>query len=87
MRSLRFEGDVRELELKVQITNGDELLTSGAAVTCMAAMWMSSSYRCRPKMIGVPNSNADLSAAVHQGKVLASKRVNTKLYEMMSRLC
>ena len=85
-----FEGDVRQLELKVvySAANGDNCFTSGAAVTCgdtIVASYVDEFQfmDASPEIIGVPNSDADLSAGYASGKVLASKRVNTKPYSQM----
>ena len=85
-----FEGDVRQLELKVvySAANGDNCFTSGAAVTCgdtIVASYVDEFQfmDASPEIIGVPNSDADLSAGYASGKVLASKRVNTKTYSQM----
>lgn len=85
-----FEGDVSQLELNVvySAANGDNCFTSGAAVTdgdTIVASYVDEFQfmDASDEIVGVPNSDADLSAGYAEGKVLASKRVNAAPYSKM----
>lgn len=85
-----FEGDVSQLELNVvySAANGDNCFTSGAAVTdgdTIVASYVDEFQfmDASDEIVGVPNSDADLGAGYAEGKVLASKRVNTEPYSQM----
>lgn len=85
-----FEGDVSQLKLHVvySAANGDNCFTSGAAVTdgdTIVASYVDEFQfmDASDEIVGVPNSDADLSAGYAEGKVLASKRVNAAPYSKM----
>lgn len=85
-----FEGDVSQLKLNVvySAANGDNCFTSGAAVTngdTIVASYVDEFQfmDASDEIVGVPNSDADLSAGYAEGKVLASKRVNAAPYSKM----